>query len=140
MPLSRFQKITLGLSGITALVIGLSILFVPRTFYASYGITLDHNPNLLSELRAPGAGLASFGAIMLSGVWRAAFAPLAFKVALTVYLSFPAGRVVSLLADGVPSISILGALAVEVVIAGLLLGAFGWRSSFTPHSPHSTGY
>ena len=129
MHLSRFQKITLGLSGVTALAIGLSILLMPHAFYASYGITLDHSPNLMSELRAPGAGLASFGAIMLSGVWRAALAPLAFKVALTVYLSFPAGRVVSLLADGVPSSNILWALAIEVALAGLLLGAFGWRSS-----------
>lgn len=139
MDLSRFQKIALGLSGFTALAIGLSILLVPHAFYASYGIPLDDNPNRLSELRAPGAGLASFGAIMLAGMMRPRLAPLAFKVALTVYLSFPAGRCVSLLVDGVPSASILGALAVELALAGLLLFAFGWRSSVDPQGPRLAG-
>ena len=54
MQLTRFQKITLGISGITALVIGSFITLAPHAFYAGYGITLGPEPNLLSELRAPG--------------------------------------------------------------------------------------
>jgi len=68
----RFQKITLGIGGITALAIGTFIALAPHAFYASYGIMLRQDPNLLNELRAPGAGLAVFGALMLAGIVRAA--------------------------------------------------------------------
>ena len=63
--MNLLQKIALGISGVTSLGIGSFILAAPHTFYASYGITLGFEPSLLSELRAPGAGLAAFGAIML---------------------------------------------------------------------------
>ena len=124
MQLTRFQKITLGIGGVTALAIGTMITLAPHAFYASYGITLGQDPNLLNELRAPGAGLAVFGALMLSGVFRAAMAPIALAVALTVFLAFPVGRIVGIVMDGMPSGSVIGALAFEIIIAGLLLAAF----------------
>ncbi len=124
MQLTRFQKITLGISGLTALAIGTLITLAPHAFYASYGITLGQDPSLLNELRAPGAGLAVFGALMLSGVLRATMAPIALAVALTVYLAFPAGRIVGIVMDGMPSGSVIGALAFEIIIAGLLFAAF----------------
>ncbi len=126
-----FQKLALGLSGVTALAIGSAILFVPHAFYASYGIALGPDPNMLSELRAPGAGLAALGGIMLAGLIRAALLPAALTVALAVYIAFPAGRVVSVIADGMPSGSVIGALAVEIVIACLLLAAFRPRRAAT---------
>lgn len=129
MKFTRFQKITLGVSSATALAIGLFILIVPKTFYASYGIALEHDPNLLSELRAPGAGLAALGALMLAGLVRVTFAPVAIVAAFTVYLAFPVGRVVSIAVDGMPSQSILAALVIELVIACLLVTAFGRRQS-----------
>ena len=124
MHLTRFQKITLGISGLTAVAIGTLITLTPHAFYASYGIALGQDPNLLSELRAPGAGLAIFGALMLSGVFRASLAQIAAAVALTVYLAFPFGRIVGIAMDGMPSGSVISALVFEVVIAVLLLGAF----------------
>lgn len=124
MQLTRIQKITLGISGILAFAIGSMITLAPHTFYASYGITLGQNPNLLSELRAPGAGLAVFGAIMLLGIVRVAVAPTAVIVALTVFLAFPAGRIAGIIMDGMPAGSVIGALVLEVIIAGLLLMAF----------------
>ena len=134
MQLTRFQKITLGIGGITALSIGSFITLSPHAFYASYHIVLGQDPNLLSELRAPGAGLAVLGAIMLAGIVRAAMTPVAITAALTVYLAFPAGRVVGIAIDGVPSNSIIGALVVEVIIAALLLAAFRNRSFLSPRS------
>lgn len=126
MSLSRFQKISLGIAGVTALSVGSFILASPHAFYASYGIGPDASPSLLSELRAPGAGLAALGAIMLAGVVRAAWSPVALVAVLAVYLAFPAGRLVSLTVDGMPSASVLGALGIEVAIAVLCLTAF-WR-------------
>ncbi len=118
------QKIALGIAGITALGIGTFILIAPFAFYASYGILLDPDPSLLSELRAPGAGLAAFGAVMLAGIIRPALRQAAVVAALTVFLAFPAGRVLGLGVDGIPSSGILGALVLELGIGALCLFAF----------------
>ena len=122
--MTLFQKIALGVAGITALGIGASILIAPYAFYASYGIVLAPNPSLLSELRAPGAGLAAFGAVMLAGIVKPALRQAAVVAALTIFVAFPAGRVLGLVADGIPSSGILGALILELVIAVLCLVAF----------------
>ena len=133
--MSLFQKIALGIAGVTSLGIGGFILAAPYAFYASYGIALGPDPSLLSELRASGAGLAAFGAIMLAGIVRTALQQAAVVAALTVFLAFPAGRVVGLLVDGMPSGGILGALVLELSIAAICLFAFQ-RSS----GPALTGF
>ena len=56
------DPIHFGIVMIVALAIGGFILTAPMAFYASYGITLAPDASLLSELRAPGAGLAVLGA------------------------------------------------------------------------------
>ena len=122
-----FESIALGLSGFTALTIGAFILFAPHAFYASYGIALGEDASLLSELRAPGAGLAGFGLLMLFGIRRHAVLPVSVAVALTVFIAFPAGRLIGFAVDGMPSASIVGALVVEIVIALLCLAAFRRR-------------
>lgn len=118
------QKIALGVAGITSLGIGAFILAAPHAFYASYGIALGPDPSLLSELRAPGAGLAGFGAVMLAGIVRPALRSAAIVAALTIFLAFPVGRVVGLAVDGIPSGGILGALVLELAVAGFCLLAF----------------
>jgi hypothetical protein len=124
------EKAATAVSGITAFGIGAAILTAPHAFYASYGITLAADPSLLSELRAPAAGLAALGSLILAGLWKAALAPLSVTLALTVFLAFPAGRLLGLAIDGVPSDGILGALAIEVVIAAFCLFAFRRRLGF----------
>lgn len=121
------EKIALGLSGLTALTIGAFILFAPHAFYASYGIPLGEDASLLSELRAPGAGLAGFGLLMLRGIWRHTGLPVAMAAALTVFIAFPAGRLVGLAMDGMPSSGVTGALVVELILAALCLAAFRRR-------------
>lgn len=122
--MARLRKPALGLAGLVASVIGATILVAPRTFYAGYGIEIPPDPSLLSELRAPGAGLAALGATMLAGVVRSAWMPAALVAALVVYVGFPTGRLVELVADGAPSAPILGALAIEIVIAASVVFAF----------------
>ncbi|MEM7616744.1 MAG: DUF4345 family protein, partial [Pseudomonadota bacterium] len=48
-------------------------------------------------------------------------------MALTVFLAFPAGRLVGLVVDGVPAGGILGALILELVVAALCIFAFSGR-------------
>lgn len=124
MTLTVFQKLALGVSGVTALGIGCFILAAPQAFYAGYGITFVQDPGLLSELRAPAAGLAALGMLMLLGIVRPAVAQISIAVALTVYLAFPAGRLMGVVIDGPPPTGILGALILEVLIAVLCLAAF----------------
>lgn len=122
--MTRLQNLSLGIAGITSLGIGAAILAVPHAFYASYGITLGPDANLLSELRAPGAGLAALGAVMLAGLVRPVLRQTAIVAALTVFLAFPLGRLVGIMADGLPSAAILSALVLELAIAGLCVFAF----------------
>jgi hypothetical protein len=124
MTLTRLQKIALGIAGVSALGIGTAIAFIPHAFYASYGIALVSDPSLLSELRAPGAGLAALGAIMLAGLVRQSLSEVALVAALVVFLGFPAGRIVGLALDGMPSAGILAALVFELAAAALCLFAF----------------
>jgi hypothetical protein len=127
MTLTIFEKTALSISGVTALGIGAFILSAPHAFYAGYGITLGDDASLLSELRAPAAGLAGLGILMLAGIFRQAWARQSIAAALTVFLAFPAGRLVGLVADGMPSGGILGALILELAIAALCLVAFRHR-------------
>lgn len=127
MTLTKLENITLGISGLTAIGIGGMITFAPHSFYASYGIFLGEDPSLLSELRAPGAGLTTLGILMLLGIWRSTLAQFALAATLIVFLAFPAGRFVGLAVDGMPSPGIVGALILEIAIAALCLFAFRKR-------------
>ena len=127
MSLSVLEKMTLGLSGLTAMATGGMILFAPHAFYASYGITLGHDPSLLSELRAPAAGLTTMGILMCVGIWRSSLAQLAVAATLIVFLAFPVGRLIGIATDGLPLPGIVGALVLELAIAVLCLFAFRRR-------------
>jgi len=124
MTLTRLQKIALGIAGVSALGIGAAITLAPHAFYASYGITLGSDPSLLSELRAPGAGLAALGAVMLAGLVRPSLSGVALIASLVVFLGFPAGRLIGLALDGMPSAGIVAALVFELGVAALCLFAF----------------
>ncbi|MEJ6402978.1 DUF4345 domain-containing protein [Yoonia sp. 2307UL14-13] len=127
MSLTLLEKVVLGLSGLTSVGVGGFILAAPHAFYASYGISLGDDPNLLSELRAPAAGLFALGVLMLAGIWRAAMAQISIVSALVVFVAFPAGRLIGLAVDGMPSQGIIGAFVIEMAIAALCVFAFRGR-------------
>ena len=129
MLMSKFQKIILGFAGFIAFAIGSFITLAPVAFYAGYGITLDHDPNLLNELRGPGANLAALGAVVMAGLFIQSLTKTSIAIALVIFLAFPVGRVIGIMADGMPSESVLAALAIEIVVGALLLVAFGKRSN-----------
>lgn len=124
MIVSIFQRIALGVAGVTAFTIGGFITLEPHVFYLSYGITLGNEPNLLSELRGPGANLTVLGALIIAGLFNRSLSKTSVVVAKIVFLAFPVGRVIGILADGMPSSAVLTALVIEVAIAILLFVAF----------------
>lgn len=116
-----FQKLILGVAGLTALGIGLAITLAPRVFYAGYGIELGADARLLSELRAPGASLASLGVVIFAGALRPGMARVSAALGAIVFLAFSTGRIVSMAVDGWPGGSIVTALVIEVAIGLLCL-------------------
>ncbi|MCG9630415.1 DUF4345 domain-containing protein [Vibrio sp. Isolate30] len=121
---TKFQRIVLGAAGFTAFVIGGLISLSPLEFYASYGVAIDSEPSLLSELRGLGANLAALGMLMIAGLFSSSLAKTSVVVAKVVFFAFPVGRMIGIMADGMPSQSILTALAIEIVFAVLLVVAF----------------
>jgi hypothetical protein len=79
-------------------------------------------------MRAPGAGLAALGGLMLAGAVRRTMREVATVAALCGFLGFPAGRLVGLAMDGVPSTGIRAALVCELAVAGLCLLSLAPRS------------
>ncbi len=139
MKFNKLQQTVLSVAGLTALLIGIFIAFDPIAFYSSYGLALEGNADMLSELRAPGMNLAVLGSIMLAGVSRSSLRPLAIAASLVVFSSFAAGRVLGILVDGLPSEKVLGALLIELVVAVLCFAAFlGKRRAVSNEQPYDT--
>lgn len=133
--------IYLVIAGLLLLVIGGAILLMPHAFHGSNGVTLGNNPNLLSEIRAPGGLLLCSGVTILLGAVRQQLSNLALRLSVLVYGSFGASRLVSIGIDGMPSSSIVGATLVEatVAIVGVLViwRARSRRAANTNFSPAS---
>ena len=109
--------IYLVIAGLLVLAIGGGILLAPHAFHGSNGITLGNNPNLLSEIRAPGGLLASSGIVILIGAFRMQLRSRALQLSVLVYGSFGTARLASMVLDGMPSPAIVGATLLELVVA-----------------------
>ena len=103
-------------SGLLAAGIAATILLAPETFYIGYGIDVRSNINLANELKAPSGLLLIAGLLMLIGVFRSAFVVPSLAIATTIYLSYGASRLLSLMIDGVPGNALLGAAVVEIAV------------------------
>lgn len=124
----------LAISGAIACLIGASILIIPHAFFATNEITLTSNPNLMSEIRAPGGLLFAAGLIMVSGAALRSMARAGLLTAAIVYLMYGLSRLVSLVVDGVPSSSLVGALVIELLI-GLTASALVARNANSGSRP-----
>lgn len=113
------QKTILGAAGLIGLGIGALMLFDPATLFGLNGVALGADPNLLSEIRAPGAALITLAAIVLAGAVRESMTRLAALIGLAVYLAYGVGRLVSIGLDGVPAESLIAAGAIEFVVGAL---------------------
>ena len=111
--------ILLSLAGGLLLAIGVAILLQPHAFFAASGITLGNEPGLLSEVRAPGGLLIGCAIVILLGAFRRSITHHALILAAMVYGLFGISRLVSIVLDGLPSSSIIGATAAELIIGTL---------------------
>ncbi len=121
----------LVIAGLLLLVIGGALVFAPHSFHGSNGVALGDNPNLLSEIRAPGGLLACSGIIILIGAIRRQLRSLAVQLTTLVYGSFGLARLVSIAIDGMPSSSIIAATVLELVVAFVGLAIlWRWRTEY----------
>ena len=124
-------RIFLIVSGTITLLIGASILLIPHSFFAASHITLGADPNLLSEVRAPGGLLLIAGAGMMAGASAARRASAGLLIAAAVYLSYGSARVMSVFVDGVPAPALVIALCIELAL-GLIAAGLAARKQLWP--------
>ena len=119
----------LVLAGLLLLSIGSTLILAPQAFHGGNGVVLGDNPNLLSEIRAPGGILVSSAIIILIGAFRAPLRLRAVQLTTLVYGSFGVPRLVSIALDGLPASSIVAAMALELAFAliGLVL-LWRWKA------------
>ncbi|CAN7281112.1 DUF4345 domain-containing protein [Devosia sp. LjRoot3] len=112
----RLTQAYLGLAALTALYVGLSMLFMPSAFYGSYGIDPTLSPSHASELRSPGVLLTTVGLFFAYGIVSPRWRSLAIRTAAVFYLGYATARTLSLALDGVPSSALLAAGAFELAL------------------------
>ncbi len=116
---SRLTSVFLFLAGLLLLALGGTILLAPHAFHAGNGIMLGHDPNLLSEIRAPGGLLVGSAMFILIGALRPARRSLAVMLTVLVYGSFGLARLLGLALDGTPGTGIVAATVIELVVAAI---------------------
>ncbi|MBM9546871.1 DUF4345 domain-containing protein [Leptospira sp. 201903074] len=112
----NFYKLLIIVIGILLISIGGTILFIPETLFEMNMIQLNKNPNLLSEIRAPG------GVFILSGIalFLSFFLTKIVKASLTsagiLLVGYGISRFFSILLDGLPAYSLQLAMIIELVL------------------------
>ncbi|MEO1553093.1 MAG: DUF4345 domain-containing protein [Pseudomonadota bacterium] len=116
--MKRFiTPIFLACAGSVSALIGAAILLAPRTFFAANDIVLGADPNLMSEIRAPGGLLLVAGMIMIASGLTGRLTRPALMIAAIGFGAYGVSRLVSIVFDGMPSSILLAALIVELVFA-----------------------
>lgn len=113
-------RIYLIVAGLIGTALGTMILFAPAAFYASYGIAVAGQVDLLNELRAHGLGLLGAGFFIASGAFLPRLVMPAAIVAVAAYLSYGVSRLIGIAFDGMPSSGLQVATGIELAI-----GLFG---------------
>ena len=120
-------KVTLMLSGLIGVYVGIEILFFPIAFYATSGIDVAGDVSLLNEVRASGGALLLSGIIIILGAFLPRLAFTSILISTVLYLSYGFSRVVSMVIDGRPADILVYVSALEIAIGlvcALMLAKF----------------
>jgi hypothetical protein len=98
--------------GIGAIAVG--YLVAPQFMLSNYGISID-SINEASMIRSSYGGMFfAFAVLFTIGALKAEFSHAALLALLVFMAGFAGGRIISLMADGIPSLLVLGLLLLEV--------------------------
>lgn len=115
----NFYKLSILAIGILLISIGGTILFIPETLFEINMIHLNKNPNLLSEIRAPGGVFILSGIALFLGFFITQIGKASLTSAGILLVGYGISRLFSILLDGPPAYSLQLAMIIELV-----LGAF----------------
>jgi hypothetical protein len=117
MKKSKILKSIIIITGLIGVYVGIEILFMPVSFYASSGIHLGENISLLNEIRAPGGALLASGVLIILGAFWEKLEFTSIVLAALLYLSYGLSRMYSMAVDGAPA-----EILVYVAIAEIFVG------------------
>lgn len=122
--------VTLSLSGLLLLFVGTMRLLNPIKAYSkNSGINLEHDVNLLNEMRGVSALMLFGGILILLGILLPELTISSFIVAILIFIGFAIGRTLSFGLDGKPNKQIVQGLVSELVLGAAnifcLINAWG---------------
>jgi hypothetical protein len=126
--MTKSIKLLMFIAGLIGIAVGGAMLFFPVEFQASSNIHLAGNISLLSETRAPAAALFIAGILILSGAFLSRMALFSLQLIALFYLTYGAGRLLSLLIDGIPHKFLVIAMIAEFGVGILALFSIKWYS------------
>jgi len=111
-----FKIITLSLSGILLLLVGIMRLSKPiKTYLKNSGIKLENDVNLLNEIRGVSSLMLLAGVVILLGTFIPTFSITSHSFAILLFIGFAIGRLISIAVDGKPNKQIVQGLIFELV-------------------------
>lgn len=114
-------KALLVVNGVVAGIIGGLVTFAPGQLFALSGITLDTDPNMMSEVRAPGGVLLGAAIFIAAAAFVRHWQAPALALSALLYLGYAFGRVVAVSTNGLPGTDLLWALGIEVALGTVSL-------------------
>lgn len=112
-------KTLLQISGYIALCVGIGMTFYPLTFFSISGVYFSADASTINELRAPGCATLFAALFIIWGSKSEKHRHSALLFAVILFLGFGAGRVLSLVFDGIPNPLILFIMASELTIGAV---------------------
>ncbi len=109
-------KIILGIGSATFLLAGSFAAFNPLQYVARNGIDIAGQLTLLNDYRGSGAVLIGAGIIMFLGIIHERMRFTSIVVMSVLYTTFALGRIISIIADGLPVEGLVKATVVELII------------------------
>jgi len=88
----------------------------PVDFYAGNNIDIGGNVNLLSEIRASTGALLAYGVLIFTGAFVSQLTFTSMVLSTLLYLCYGLSRFASMVVDGMPVNSLIGAAVVEVLV------------------------
>lgn len=112
-----FTIVTLALSGLLLLMVGMARLSNPIKNYAkNSGISIANDVDLLNEVRGTSAVMLIGAIVVLLGIFVPEVTLTSHVIAALLFLGFAVGRFVSITADGQPNKKIKQGIVFELVL------------------------
>lgn len=126
MKKSKILKAYLIISGLLLTFIGGATLIIPVQMKGNAGIDIAGNISVTNDVRATSALLLAFALITISGVFVRKLTYTSSLISFVLFLSLGAGRLISILIDGMPVDGLVKATGLEFVLG--IIGAVMFNS------------